>query len=325
MTSIIFPPAEYDLSIIIVNWNTRDLLTECLGSIFTISHNISFEVIVVDSASDDGSPAMVRHNFPRVELVESEVNLGFAGGNNAAIGIATGHYLLLLNPDTVVHGQTLVNLYSALELYPVLGIVGAQLYNVDGSRQESYGIFPGMLTEIPLLNRLARMGNQPLLERELDPQTLLLPVDYVSGACLMTKREVLEEIGLLDEDFWLYTEETDLCYRARAAGWGVGSLPQTKVTHVARAASGQRFRKTMLFFYQSRVRFILKHHGHVRAGFIQNLTIGKAILWGRFPKRSPLYAAYGSKLSDEEIRSAYIDLRDAFSVPLSTLLATTWA
>ena len=148
-------------------------------------------------------------------------------------------------------------------------------------------------------------------------------VDWVSGACLMIKREVIEAIGLLDESFWLYTEETDWCYRARAAGWDVLLAPQAQVYHLARAASRQRFLVTMLHFYQSRVRFIRKHQGDKQANGVRRLYQLKARLWQLRSDGSPLAQAYPS-LPLAEIRAAYRQLQHAMSQPLDRLLAARW-
>jgi GT2 family glycosyltransferase len=319
-----FPPANCDLSIIIVNWNTRKLLAQCLDSLFLAPQWIDLEVIVLDSASDDGSAAMVQQQFPQVRLIESEKNLGFAGGNNLALRQARGRHILLLNPDTIVHDNALIDLYDTLEKYPALGVVGAQLLNTDSSLQQSWGIFPSLRTEIPLLNRLSRMKHQPALGTHLDDKSTLLPVDWVSGACLMSKRDVFEQIGLLDEDFWLYTEEADFCFRAQAVGWKVASLPQARISHVARAASRQKFTETMLYFYQSRIRFISKHQGAFQAKIAKRILAIKARLWRQEPYRSPLYLAYGSDLTEEQIRTAYRRLIKVMSMPLEALLSTRW-
>lgn len=324
MTSSSYPPTICDLSIIIVNWNTRDLLANCLDSIYSSSSPLNSEVIVLDCASSDHSPDMIRRQFPQVTLIESETNLGFAAGNNLAIRQAGGNHILLLNPDTLVLDSALARLSAALHNYPGLGIVGAQLLNVDGSFQHSCGQYPSLRTETPLLNRFTHMKRQPYLEALQDQIPSMLAVDWVSGACLMSKREVFENIGLLDEDFWLYTEEADFCYRAQAAGWAVASIPEARVTHIAQAASRQKFTMTLLFFHQSRVRFIAKHHGSFQAKRAKQITATKALMWQQIPNRSPLCRAYGPDLTAKQIRSAYHQLHEAMSMSLEALLSTRW-
>lgn len=148
-------------------------------------------------------------------------------------------------------------------------------------------------------------------------------VDWVSGACLMIKREVVETIGLLDENFWLYTEETDWCYRARDVGWDVVLVPQSRVYHLARAASRQRFVATMLHFYQSRVRFVLKHYGTLHALAMRYILNVKAFIWWKHPDRSPLRLAYFD-LSDQQIKDAYQTLITSLKLPLPDYLKQTW-
>lgn len=332
--------AAPDLSIIIVNWNTRELLAGCLGSIADcelgiaddrtsaapIYHSTNLpvtEVFVVDNASTDGSAAMVRERFPWVRLIESPDNLGFAAGNNLALRHAAGQYLLLLNPDTVVTQGAIERLWQVLAAQPTAGIAGAQLLNADGSPQTSIGVYPSLWSELPLLNR--RLS--PVRKTEQVSTTAgnlsVLSVAWVSGACLMIKREVVETIGPLDESFWLYTEETDWCYRARSAGWDVLLVPQAQTYHLARAASRQRCVVTMLHFYQSRIRFVCKHHGRRQGDMVRHVYWLKARAWQARPERSPLATAYAD-LSASEIRTAYRQLQQAMSLPLGSLLSANW-
>lgn len=329
-----------DLSIIIVNWNTRELLAACLCSIAdcrlpiadcSAPNNLNHqstnlpttEVFIIDNASSDGSAGMVRERFPWVRLIESSDNLGFAGGNNLALGQTRGRQVLLLNPDTVVTEGALVRLWQVLDGTRRAGITGAQLLNTDGSPQMSYGVFPSLWSELPVINRRLRVIRGVIQVSTPGASMTVQSVDWVSGACLMIKREVIEAIGLLDESFWLYTEETDWCYRARAAGWDVLLAPQAQVYHLARAASRQRFLVTMLHFYQSRVRFIRKHQGDKQANGVRRLYQLKARLWQLRSDGSPLAQAYPS-LPLAEIRAAYRQLQHAMSQPLDRLLAARW-
>ena len=316
-----------DLSIIIVNWNTRELLAECLKSVDRSQasgvRQQETEVFVVDNASSDGSAAMVRERFPWVRLITSPENLGFAAGNNLALRQATGKQILLLNPDTVVVEGALARLWHLLAAHPTAGIAGAQLLNADGSQQMSYGVFPSLWSELPVINRRLHPVRGTVQIDARDGSLTVQAVDWVSGACLMIKREVVEAIGPLDESFWLYTEETDWCYRARAASWDVLFVPQAQVYHLARAASRQRFVSTMLHFYQSRVRFVRKHHGPIQAALVKDVLRVKAALWQRRPSRSPLHGAYPD-LPQAEISPAYRQLAQALALPLSQYLAAGW-
>lgn len=311
-----------DLSIMIVNWNTKDLLADCLESLIDIRQSIR-EVIVVDNASTDGSAGMASAQFPWVTLIDSPDNLGFAAGNNLALRHATGQTVLLLNPDTVVTKGAIERLWQVLAAFPQVGIVGAQLLNADGSLQMSIGVFPSVWSELPLINRRLRTVHRTFPVSTPQGEATVQSVDWVSGAALMMKREVIEAIGPLDESFWLYTEETDWCYRARAAGWDVLLVPQAHVYHLARAASRQRFVVTMLHFYQSRVRFVCKHHGRGQGNIAKHIYWTKSRLWQARPDRSPLAYAYAD-LSTPEIRHAYQKLQHAMSLPLESLLSTNW-
>lgn len=353
---------EVDLSIIIVNWNTRELLAECLKSLAgeiaqpassttpvlidrlsasttAVAHDFlprqgftrqeiprrptALEAIVVDNASNDGSAAMVSERFAWVQLVSSEKNLGFAAGNNLAMRHATGKYLLLLNPDTIVLEGALLGLWRFLTMQPAVGIVGGQLLNADDSLQSSTGIFPSVWSELPLIKRAFRTGRNTIQIATPEGNLVGNVVDWVSGACLMIKREVVDDIGPLDEEFWLYTEETDWCFRARTAGWRVVSLPNARVYHLAKAASRQRYVVTMLHFYQSRVRFVCKHHGPRHGNIVKNIYRLKARLWRVRPQSSPLAGAY-PELSIEHIREGYARLEQAMSLPMKSLLRLKW-
>ena len=327
------------LSVVIVNWNTRDLLAGCLESVARSQESgvssrepeglipdpcsLSPEVLIVDNASTDGSATMVRERFPWVRLIESQENLGFAAGNNLALRQATGKNLLLLNPDTVVTEGALDLLLHVIETSPGAAIVGAQLLNADGTLQMSCGVYPSLWTELPLIKRLRRPGRQTSPILAFDGGVATQSVDWVSGACLLIRRATYETIGPLDESFWLYTEETDWCYRARRAGGDVLLVPDARVYHLARAASGQRYVFTMLHFYQSKVRFARKHYGPAHASALKQVLRVKAAIWRWRPGGSPLRGAYPN-LSDEQIRAAYQILERALALPLADYLAANW-
>ncbi len=321
------PPSEHGrglaLSIIVVNWNTRDLLADCLRSVYDTVRDLSFEVFVVDNASSDGSAVMVRERFPMVRLIENPDNAGFARANNQALAEACGEYLLLLNPDTVAMPGALHRLVSFLKAMPEYGIVGAQLLNADGSLQESWGRYPGVLTELPLLNRFPARGRRGCLLPDAGLALRYLEVPWVSGAALVLRREVFDALGGLDEAFWLYTEETDYCYRAYRAGHKVASLCDAQIIHLRRRASGQRMVSSMLWFYQSKVRFVAKHRGVAAAGLVKRIVRLKAAQWQRKPDASPLRVAYAD-VPAESIVLAYRALGAEFARPLGELLARAW-
>ncbi len=262
-----------DLSIIIVNWNTRELLARCLTSISSAhppivgfrnnlsSQRITTEVIVVDNASTDDSVVMLRHQFPEVQLVENAANVGFARANNQAIRQCRGRYVLLLNSDTEVHQDALEAMIGLLDAWPEAGACGPQLLNADGTLQVSC---QPMLTpwrefwRLTFLEQVRRRASYDFSNCDLQTPR---EVEVLKGACLMLRREALEQVGLLDEQYFMYTEEVDLCYRLRQAGWRLYWLPQAKVTHYGEGSSRQVAEAMYLQLYRSKVQFYRKVGG----------------------------------------------------------------
>ncbi len=269
-----------DLSIIIVNWNVRDLLRECLRSVLAPMARSaeedgyalgprSVEVLVVDNASADGSAEMVRTEFPGVLLVASDVNLGFAAGNNLGLRRVRGRYVLLLNPDTVVRPGALAAMLGYLDAHPRVGLVGPLLRYGDGTVQSSRRRFPSFgqaLMESTILeewfprNRWAR-------EYRLEDVPIAGPlqVDWVNGSCMMVRSEAIAQVGLLDERIFMYSEELDWCRRLAAAGWAVVFLPEAEVVHYEGRSSGQVAASRQIYFDSSKVYYFGKHHGACQA------------------------------------------------------------
>jgi N-acetylglucosaminyl-diphospho-decaprenol L-rhamnosyltransferase len=251
-----------DLSIVIVNWNVRDLLRRCLDSIIS---NFQPEIIVVDSASSDDSVAMVEEEFPQVQLIANSENVGFTVGNNQGIAVSRGRYVLLLNPDTVVVGDALTMMVEYMDDHPPVGALGPQLLNPDGSIQSSRRRFPTLATaflESTILqqwfprNRVAK--HYYIADRSDDE---VQEVDWVTGACLLARREAIEEVGLLDEGFFMYSEELDWCRRIKAQGWKVIYLPAARVIHYGAQSSEQVKSFQHIQFQRSKIRYFRKHHG----------------------------------------------------------------
>ena len=248
------------LSIIIVNWNTRNLLRDCLTSIRENLREPSLEVIVVDNGSVDDSVAMVRTEFPDAKLIENGINLGFAKANNVAIRQAHGRFLLLLNSDTVVRQGAIEGLLSTMEGDPAVGVAGLQLLNGDGSLQNSVGNCPSLLTELTnksLLRRLfpARFpGKEQLRSKPYE-------VESIIGACMLARREAVQEVGPLDEDYFFYLEETDWCLRMRKAGWKVAHDPRYSIFHLQGKSAGAANVRARIEYWRSRYTFFGKHRG----------------------------------------------------------------
>ena len=252
-----------ELSIIIVNWNTRNLLVQCLNSIYQTVETVEMEVWVVDNGSTDGSDAAAVERFPETKFVQNKVNVGFAKANNQALNTAAGRYYLLLNPDTQVSKGAVEKLISFMDAHPEAGGAGAQLINSDGSKQNSIANFPSLATE--LLNKsLLRWlfpRQFPGKERNYSES---VEVDSVIGACMMVRREVLAQVGLLDEDYFLFLEETDWCYRMKRAGWKVYHVPQAEVYHFQGKSAEMERKKAKVEYYRSRYHFFKKNKGSLQ-------------------------------------------------------------
>lgn len=242
-----------DVSVIIVNWNTRDLLASCLQGILDTAEDLTVEALVVDNASTDGSVEMVRERFPQACLIRNSENLGFARANNLAIGQSRGRYVLLLNSDARLVPGALSAMVQCLDADPGVGIVGVRLVFPDGTPQFLYGRFPSLRTEFRTLFGMHRwdLSWWDQLDRPRE-------VDWVAGACLMVRRTMLDQIGVLDERFFFFGEEVDLCLRAARAGWRTCLAPSDPVVHV-RAGSGGQTAGRILRLYRGKLQYFEKH------------------------------------------------------------------
>ncbi len=250
-------------SIVIVSWNTRDLLAACLESVYAAPPSEPYEVWVVDNASTDGSADMVRRRFPGVRLVAHEANLGFAGANNLALRRCRGDYVLLLNPDTIVQPEALNRLIHFLDDTPRAGGAGALLLNPDHTLQASCHPRPTLGRELWRLLHLDRL--LPLGDYEMARWDRSRPrqADVIKGAALMLRRQVLDQIGLLDETYFMYSEEVDLCYRLQQAGWQLFWVPAATVIHYGGQSTQQVAGDMFLRLYQGKILYFRKHHGFV--------------------------------------------------------------
>ncbi len=261
-----------NLSIVIVNWNTRDLLATCLESLAASLSRPDREVIVVDNASSDGSALMVRERFPQVSLIQNETNVGFARANNQGIQCCQGRQVLLLNSDTRVIGDALEQLEAFLEGHPRAGAAGARLLNADGTLQPSCHpmLTPGR--EFWRLIFLDNIFHRVTYGAELWKSSQPRQVEVIKGACLMLRREALSEVGLLDESYFMYTEEVDLCYRLAQAGWQLWWVPAAQIIHYGAASSRQAAQDMYIQLYRSKIQFYRKFGGETRAAFYKWLV-----------------------------------------------------
>lgn len=296
-----------DLSIVIVNWNTRELLAACLCSIAdcrlpiadcSAPNNLNHqstnlpttEVFIIDNASSDGSAGMVRERFPWARLIENAENLGFARANNQGIAAAGGRYVLLLNSDTEVRPGALRALVDLLEAHPEAGASGPKMLNPDGSLQNSYGSLPTVLDEL-LGPYWADFFTKPwgglgrtLWKRAVDADATRA-VDRVSFACTLIRRAALDQVGFLDEGFEFYSEDYDLFKRLKTAGWKTLFCPQAEIVHHWGASSSQRSEWALRQLYRSKRLYFAKHHGRASE------TVLRIGLAGRFILQSALAAA----------------------------------
>ena len=257
-----------DLTLIIINWNTRVLLRDCLASVFRHTNGISYQVIVVDNASSDGSPDMVEKEFPEVRLIRNKENLGFSRANNQALRLASSRYLLLLNSDTALQDNAFKGMVEFMDTHPKAGIAGTRLLNPDGSRQYSCDLFPRRPFRM-LFDKIRdhfsprKQGGWQQRMAGWDFHGNFL-VDYVIGAVLLMRCETFEQIGLLDEKFFMYAEDIDWCYRTALAGWQTYYLGSIGIYHYNRGSSQktpEQASRLQKLRTQSLQQFYRKHYG----------------------------------------------------------------
>lgn len=251
------------LSIILVSWNTRQLLADCLDSVYVYPPNDSFEVLVVDNASGDGSAAMVRERFPQARLIESEKNVGFAQGNNLAVPLCSGEYVLLLNPDTVVKPQALDALVQFMDAHSEAGAAGSRLLNPDETLQPSCHPAPTLARELWRLFHLDRI--RPFGAYHMHRWDMNQPreVDVIQGASFIVRKAILDKIGFLDGRYFMYSEEVDLCYRLQKAGWKLYYVPASRVIHYGGQSTKLVAADMFLQLYLGKLMYFRKHYGRL--------------------------------------------------------------
>jgi hypothetical protein len=279
------PAYTPQVSVIVVNWNTRDLLERCLTAALENIGPVSVELIVVDNASSDDSMAMMRERFPKARLIGNTENVGFARANNQGVVMARGRYLLLLNSDAFLTPGALEALVSLADAQPRAGLVGSQLRNADGSFQASHTPFPTLWREFLILTGLGRaLFGRQFPSRGPDDGRGPQLADYVEGACMLIRPQAYAEAGGLDENYFMYAEEVDLCLSLRRLGWEVWYHPAACVIHLGGASSRLRRPEREGDLYISRVRLFRKHYGSLPAQLLKWLiystTMPKAVAHG---------------------------------------------
>lgn len=255
--------ADFDLSVTIVSWNTVADLRCCLQSLRERADEASFEVIVVDNDSRDGSAEMVEREFAEIRLIRAGRNLGFTAGHNRALGERRGRDAFLLNPDAIVHPGAIRELVAYARAHVEVGILGPKLLNPDGTLQYSCRTFPNPVAAAFRGTFLGRLFPKNRYVREYLmtdwPHDQPREVDWVSGAALYVKGEVMERVGLFDEGFFMFCEEVDWCKRAWEAGFRVRYLPTAVVTHVIGRSTDQVANRMIVLFHRSMLRYYVKH------------------------------------------------------------------
>ncbi len=277
------PPPVLELSIITVNYKSADHLIECLRSIKENLKNLEYEIIVIDNASGDRSVGKIQAAFSDIVLIENKTNLGFAKANNQGIRRSRGRYILLLNNDTVVLPNALEAMVGVLKRSAYIGIVGCRLLNPDKTPQQSFGSaagFIGDLLQSTFSNTLFANSSNPIVEKILARlHRSGKKVGWVCGACMLCRRDSLEETGLLDENFFMYKEDMDLCISFRKKNWGIYYTPDAPIIHHLGASVSAKPFETAIEYRKSQLYFYKKHYGWM------GLLCLKIYLYGKFIRK----------------------------------------
>jgi len=284
-----------DLSIIIVSWNVENYLRKCLHSIFANGKDLRFEVIVIDNASQDNSVEMVRKEFLDVNIITNQKNRGFNAANNQGILVAKGRNILLLNPDTIIPDKDLLKgMVDVLDQNTKIGAVGPKVVSADGkaiqlacarSDTNLWTVFSDRIVEKKIYN------SKWLREKYYHTPR---HVSTLSGSCMMFKKEVVDKIGFMDEQFFMFLDDVDYCKRIRDAGWKVHYMPTLEIIHFGGESSGQNLERVTMEMHRSLKRYFQKHFGMVTV-LLLDLT-----MWLKFSptllKLSAKYLSRGSQM-----------------------------
>ncbi len=268
-----------DLSIVIVAWNVRDLVLDCLASIRDARLKLSYEVILVDNGSVDSTVQQVSEQFPEVRVIALPKNIGFGAGNNRGLEQMNGRHAVLLNSDTIVLEGGLERCVAYLDAHPDVGVVGPQLLNPDRTRQNCIHNSPTLVSEIVSQSLLRRLFPRRYPSKRIE-YTEPTEVEAVLGACLFVRKEVIDEIGMIDEDYFFFLEETDWCHRIRARGHRIVHLPDAHVIHLYGESTKKKVPlRTRIEFHRSRYTFYRKNRGTL-AYLTMSVVVVLKILFG---------------------------------------------
>jgi GT2 family glycosyltransferase len=256
-----------DLSIVIVSWNTKKYMEECLTSLRDIDGNLSAQIIVVDNASADGTPEMIRTQFPEVKLIETGANLGFAKGNNVGLKEATGKYICLINSDVNVPSDCLYKMHAYMEQQPTIGLLGPGMLRTDGRVYRSGMRFPTLWNVFvratfldSLLGSSEFFGGFLMKDFKFDH---IRDMDVLNGWLWMARREALQKVGPLDDRFFMYAEDVDWCRRFNLAGWRVVFYPEASAVHYGGASSANAPSRFNVEMQRANLQLWAKYHGRL--------------------------------------------------------------
>jgi hypothetical protein len=269
-----------DLSIVIVNYNSDKLLGDCLRSIYESIKGIEFEIYVVDNNSNDASLRFTKEEFKNINYIENSNNIGFSRASNQGIKRCRGRYVLLLNPDTLINPGALEAMVKFMDMHQDIGITGPKIFDSDGKIQLSCRSLPSLNTAFfsrySLLTRLfpnSQLSRRYLLS-DFDHREIR-EVDWVSGSCMMIRGKLFEDIGLMDEDFFMYCEDVDFCHRAKIKGWRTVYFPDAQVVHYIGGSSKGSKSQTIIAHHRSMYIFYKKHF---RNNFFLNIMVMSGII-----------------------------------------------
>jgi GT2 family glycosyltransferase len=271
-----------DLTVIIVTWNCKNYIEECLSSLFSNPVNCRMEVVVVDNHSSDGTVEMIRSGYPHVNIIANMENNGFAAANNQAIRKTQSRYILLLNPDTIVHGRAIDQMVAYMDAHSETGGLGPAIVNGDGSPQRTGITFPNawnLFVEAVFLDRAfptSRIfGRHKGLFNDF---TFPFEVDYVQGSCLLLRRSVIDTVGMLDESYFMYFEETDLCFRIKRSGHKIVIIPDATITHFGGGEEGHFTERRLLHYHRSLLLFFKKNRSAVSGVAVRFTLIVRSVI-----------------------------------------------
>ena len=268
-----------DMSIVLVCWNNLSYLEPCLESLYESEMKSTFDVVVVDNGSTDGSQEMLREKYPQIQIIQNDHNVGLGKASNQGIVATDGRHVLLLNNDTIVNGPSLDAMVNFLDANPAAAAVGGRLLNPDGSVQACYNDFPNLREEFFIASRLGEFLWDGYPGNINEDQ--MCSVSWLGSACLMVRRAAFDDVGLLDEEYFIYGDEADLQYRLKQAGWEIYFLPEVTTIHFGGRSMNRWGRRKMV--YRGHMLFYRKNYGKMQTTALRTMlggmSLAKIVMW----------------------------------------------